>query len=644
MAQAQNTDDAVEPWCRAIADTIRDVIYCTRIDGTVEYLNAAFERLTGWSRREWIGRSFVGLVHPDDRSTALDRLMRLREGEELPACEMRWLRRDGGYFFGEHISSRRLDAGRPAGIVGILRDVSERRRISESLRASEARYRHLVDGTPAAVMLTTFDGGIVWCNAAALKLFGYDFESSAELSSKSVVDFYASPAERQNLVERYRRDGFIAPMELEMRRRDGSPVWVLGGGSTVLDADGNTLIQATLIDVTRRRVLEERQRQVEKMEAIGRLAGGIAHDFNNILMVILTRADETLQRLPPDHDVRDAVATIHDVAGRAADLTRQLLTFSRERACDVEVLDVRNVVQDMGRLLLGLVGEGIALNLDLGSDPSPVLIPRSQVEQVVMNLVVNARDAMPHGGILDVHVAQVSCETAALNVGRPMAAHAYAAITVRDNGHGMDEAVQRRVFEPFFTTRAAQGGTGFGLSTTYAIVDRAGGAITINSARGRGTSFTVYLPVAQPPTVNDAGAPVPCDSFPAIGPAIVLVAEDHADVRDAISDLLGRLGHRALTAASAADALDIVRDRGQEVDLFMTDLVLPDMPGWQLASIVRETCPHAPVLFVSAYPDEHLFGSAEGNVLQKPFSADALSAKIRQLLNPAGRPRNVSRP
>jgi nitrogen-specific signal transduction histidine kinase/CheY-like chemotaxis protein len=385
---------------------------------------------------------------------------------------------------------------------------------------------------------------------------------------------------------------------------------------------------------TARRDLEQNLRQAQKMEAVGRLAGGIAHDFSNLLAVILGYSDLLARDLPPGNlRVRESAEGIVEAAHRAVGVTRQLLTLSRKKLLRPEVLSLNRVVQDLGKLLARAIGERIELSTRLEEGLWPVIADADQLAQVLLNLAVNARDAMPDGGPLAVTTSNAELAEAASDLGLP--AGRYVVLEVKDGGCGMSEEVRARIFEPFFTTKET--GTGLGLATVYGIVRQAGGGIRVDSRPGAGSTFTVHLPAADERTARVA-LPVAASAPRGLGETVVL-AEDEDQLRILLGRVLAGSGYQVIAGRNGAEALEAVRARGGRVDILLTDVVMPRMTGTELAAALAGEQPGVKVLFMTGHTDDAgllgRFAAGEAEVIQKPFTSEALLAHLRRLLGPA---------
>ena len=496
-------------------------------------------------------------------------------------------------------------------------------------RESEAHFRRLSDAAFEGIGIVD-QGRIVDMNGRLVELLGYAVDELAGMP----VDRLVAPEDRA-LVEAHMRSGSTERYEHRVVRRDGSTLMVEVQGRPYFH-DGRTLRVTAIRDITERLELEEQLRHAQKMEAVGRLAGGVAHDFNNLLLVIGMHCQILLDDLPPDDPRREEVEVIARAGERAAALTRQLLAFSRRQVLDPRVLDLNAVVAGAEQMLRRLVEGPISVVARLDPALGAIRADVGQLEQVLLNLAVNARDAMPSGGTLTLETTNVEVagstrrvEQGVLPPGR------YAVLRVSDTGIGMDAETRSHVFEPFFTTKPKGKGTGLGLSTVYGIVRQSDGYVAVESAPGRGTTFEIYLP-----RVSGAAAETETAPADAVGPAIggtILVVEDEAAVLDVVCESLRRDGYRVLPARDAESAQKMAK-RETSIALLITDIVLPGLDGRVLADRLTARRPDLDVLFISGYADDALLPhgalAAGLQFLQKPFTADALRRKVRDILAP----------
>ncbi|HET7789571.1 MAG TPA: ATP-binding protein [Gemmatimonadales bacterium] len=507
-------------------------------------------------------------------------------------------------------------------------------RHEQALRRSEEKYRALVENSPYGISRTTPDGRFIDANPALARILGYDsVDDLIELDVASGV--YRDPAARAGVVERIAAAGGFLQQEIEVRRKDGSPVLVRATARLVRgDVAAPPYLETITEDVTERRALEEQLRQAQKMDAIGRLAGGVAHDFNNLLTAIIGYADLIEADLgaasPHTEDVRE----IRLAADRAAVLTRQLLAFSRQQVLAPRVMDLNETVSGMRNMLRRLIGEDIELIVQSTPELGHVRADPGQMEQVVLNLALNARDAMPRGGRLIIETANVELdeEYARGHLGGTAGPHVMLAVT--DTGVGMDAVTRARIFEPFFTTKEKGKGTGLGLATVYGIVRQSGGSIWVYSEPGAGTIFKVYFPRSFDVATPAVGA---LQRAEADGTETVLVVEDDDAVRTLARRGLEGYGYRVIEARNPGEAVAVSERHVGSIHLLVTDVVMPGQYGPELAQALRRERPELRVLYMSGYTDNAIAHQglleAGSAFLEKPFTPGNLAAKVRATLD-----------
>ena len=505
-----------------------------------------------------------------------------------------------------------------------------------ALRTSEAGYETLVQHAPVGIYRSSAEGRFLSVNAALVRMLGYDF--AAELLRLDMArDVYADPAERRRLLERDTyTDHEYDEVEATWKRRDGRPLTVQLSVRAVRNADRQVEYYETFVrDVSEQRRLQQQLVQSQKMEAVGRLAGGIAHDFNNLLTVITSYCDLLLEDLGGDDPKREDLEQVLKAADGAAALTRQLLAFSRQQVITPRVVNLSAVVAGVEKMLRRVIGEDVDLVTALDPRVGSVRADIGQLEQVLMNLAVNARDAMPTGGKLTIETANVVHDPRYARERAAAAVSRFVMLAVSDTGVGMDEATKARIFEPFFTTKEPGKGTGLGLATVYGIVQQAAGFIWVYSEPGRGTTFKIYLPQVDAATEGAAAGAAPAD-LPR-GTETVLVAEDEAAVRAVTRQVLARQGYVVLEAPHGGAALDIAAQHRGPIHLLVTDVVMPGLSGRQLADQLARLRPDTKVLYVSGYTDDAVVrhGVLEAGIayLQKPFTTDSLARKVREVLD-----------
>jgi PAS domain S-box-containing protein len=519
-------------------------------------------------------------------------------------------------------------------VLAIGRDIGPLKEAQWETERREAYYRALIENASDMVILLAADGTVRFVSPSVERVLGYRPEDCVGRDAYVAVHRDDHEAVRAELARAAERPG--EPRRLTYRFRHANGAWrVLE--ATVTDLLADPAVGAFVFnsrDVTERIGLEDRLRQAQKMEAVGRLAGGVAHDFNNLLTVIRANSDFLLEDLEGGDPRRGEAEEIRSAAEHATGLTRQLLAFSRRQVVQPKVLDPSTVVSHMSKMLRRLIGEDVELVLELEEGGTTVLADPGQLEQVVLNLCVNAREALPGGGRVTVTSGTVTLdlgEASRLGLG----AGRYVRLTVQDTGAGIPAEVIDQVFEPFFTTK--ESGTGLGLATVYGIVKHAGGEIAVASTAGVGTTFTIHLPairLAAAPTVAS-----PSQAAPARGGETVLVVDDDAPLRRTMRRVLESRGYRVLGAESGAAALALAEACGEPIHLLLTDVVMPRMSGLELATRLRERHPTTPVLYVSGYPDDTIthYGVLVPGVtlIEKPFSVDLLARKVREALDNA---------
>jgi len=598
--------------------------------GRITYCNDFFLELTGCSRDEVLGADYLRTFLPTG-SPALEVFAHAVASGELPRhFKNAIVTCDGGLREVEWNNTLlREGDDRIVGTVSIGEDVTERELAAHELRRSEAEFRGLVEHAPVGIYRATPEGRFLTVNPALIRMLGYGW--AEEVIRLDVArDVYADPAAHGRLIRESPQRA-----EVEWKRKDGSVITVEITSHSIPAPDGQVVYEGVVVDVTQHRTLEAQFRQAQRLEAVGRLAGGVAHDFNNVLTAITGYSDLLLEDLAPEDPKRPDVEEIKAAALRAAALTRQLLAFSRKQVFQTKVLSLNEVVETLDKMLHRLIGEDIKLEHVLAPALGAVRADPGQLEQVILNLAVNSRDAMPSGGKLTIETANVDLDEAYAREHTGAAPGPHVMLAVSDTGVGMNEETLAHIFEPFFTTKEQGKGTGLGLATVYGIVKQSGGYVWAYSEPGRGTTFKIYLPRVE--AALDSAVPAAAPPPVAGGRETILLAEDDPSVRAVVSDVLAQKGYRVLRAPDGQAALEMARGQEAQIHLLVTDLVWPGMTGRELAESLKAERPDVRVLYMSGYTDDAVVrhGVLEEGMpyLQKPFTPRALSAKVREVLD-----------
>jgi len=502
------------------------------------------------------------------------------------------------------------------------------------LRHSEMNFRSLVTNAPYGICRCDSSGQLLDANPALLAMLGYS--SAEDLVGTHLGALYADTQQWFELADYLRSSATFNGLIVEWRRQDGTATVVRVSGRAVSNGGKGRTFELFAEDVTERRALEQQLRQSQKMEAVGRLAGGIAHDFNNLLMVISGYSEFLLDRLGPDPALRGPAQEIASAAVRATSLTRQLLAFSRKQMLAPKILDLNSVVTENLKMLTRMIGEDVDLVMVPAAGLGTIRADAGQVEQVIMNLAVNARDAMPSGGKLTIETSNVSLDEEYARFHAPLRPGNYVMLAISDTGAGMDTETQSHIFEPFFTTKGPKG-TGLGLSTVYGIVKQSGGYIWVYSEPGKGTTFKIYLPRVAEATESPAVVALPAEAVAAEpGTETILLVEDEANLRYLARQYLEKQGYRVIEAADGAVAMQIAVAHEGVIHLLLTDVIMPGMNGRELAQRISEIRPNVKVLYMSGYT-ENVIGrngtlDAGVRLLQKPFTLRDLKSKVREVL------------
>ena len=619
----------------AIVDSSFDAIIGKTLDGTIVSWNAAAEAVYGYSSAEVVGKSITLLASAEQRHEVDQLLERLARGEKIEHHETTRIRKDGQKLIvATTLSPVRDTSGKIVGASAISRDISERRRAEQDLRRSEARFASLVQDAPYGIYRVTLEGRFLQVNPALVRMLGYHSES--ELLERNIgTDVYNKAELREQLIDEYWRHKEFTDVEAHWKRKNGDRIIVRLSGRAVERAEGEiAYFEVFAEDITERRSLERQLLQSQKMDAIGRLAGGVAHDFNNLLGVILGQTELLQAELGSDPRVHRRTEAIDQSARRAADLTKQLLVFSRRQFIEPRVVDTNAIVQDVEKLLKRLIGEDVELAMHLTPNTGNIKIDPSQLEQILLNLAVNARDAMPGGGKLILETALVELDEVYARQHLGAKAGNFVLLAVSDTGTGMDSQTMARIFEPFFTTKPEGRGTGLGLATVYGIVKQNNGYIMAYSEPGHGTTFKLYFP-SVPAASELRGQESDQGEF-ARGCETILLVEDEPALRELARELLEANGYKVIEAERGEQAIHLVEHSQAPIDLLLTDVIMPGMGGKQLATRLLDLRPGLHILYMSGYADDVISnrGVVRENtlLLSKPFTRAILLRKVREAL------------
>jgi two-component system cell cycle sensor histidine kinase/response regulator CckA len=622
-----------------LLDSTAEAICAIDNNGDCTLCNAACLQLLGYAdESDLLGKNMHHLLHhthPDGRPYPVEdcRILRtFQRGEGCHASDEVFWRADGASFPAEYWSYPISRDGLIVGSVVTFVDISERKRAEEQLRRSESRYRSIIEAAPYGVYRVDRNGFIAMVNSACVAMLGY--QTAEELVGlNTAIDVYVNPIDQLRAAD-YASGGPSVGFETTWKRKDGKLIMVRLGGRRLPEDDelpGGS--EVFIEDITEQRALQNKFEHAQKMEAIGRMAGGMAHDFNNLLMVISGYAQLLQDPAVEPQKMTHYVSQIQSASSKAATVTRQLLAFSRRQLLEPTILDLNYVVKDLDKMLPRLLGEDVEVVTALDPDLGTVRADRGQIEQVVMNLSVNARDAMPDGGHLTIQTCNVELDTAhyqrhevSVPPGR------YVLLEVSDTGVGMDTETQLHIFEPFFTTKEIGKGTGLGLATVYGIVKQSQGFIWVGSEPGKGSIFKIYFPRLDVPATEQAAQPI-LETLS--GFETILLAEDEIALRDVSRVYLESKGYVVLEAANAKEALSICEKYEAPIHALITDVVMPGLGGLELARLVLKMRPGLAVVLVSGYTDRAMDIESCGSgtkFLQKPYSLDALGRTLRALL------------
>jgi two-component system cell cycle sensor histidine kinase/response regulator CckA len=619
----------------AIVDSIDDAVMNVALDGTILSWNPGAERMFGYSADEAIGAPTIGLVPPALRHEQERLLDRVRQGEKVVHHETSRIRRDGRTIPVEVSMSPVRDAGGVIVAIEVIEcDIAERQRAAEAA----SRLGAIVESSDDAIVSKTLDGTVVTWNAAAERMYGF---TAAEIVGQPIYRVVPEELveEERQILKRVARGEHVAHYETLRRRKDGSQVHISLTISPVRDATGSIVgVSSIKRDITERKRGEESLRQTGKMEAIGRLAAGLAHDFNNQLHAVSGFANFAARDAGLGAAARQDLLQIQRAAERMASLTRQLLAFARQQVLSPEILDLNAVVADAHPMLQRLIGVATDIPLAFGRGPKWVRVDRAQLVQVLMNLVINARDAIGRGGRIVVRTDTLEVRPGQLadRIGSAIEAGAYAELAVEDTGEGIQPHQLARIFDPFYTTKEVGQGTGLGLATVEGIVTQSGGHIQVESVVDQGTTIRILLPLSLPPEATIAA---PSLAAPGRFPSRkrVLVVDDEELVRSVVARTLQEAGYEVIKARDGREAIDCLEQVGGSIDLVLADVVMPVLTGPELAVELRQRYPAIPLVWMSGQArDIDLWRDEPGKeqpFLHKPIPGELLLQTVAQALD-----------
>ena len=621
---------------RLISENAADMIAVVDMQGNRIYNSLSYERVLGYSPEELKATSPFEQIHPEDREYVQKAASVAKQSGMGQTLEYRIRHKDGTWRVLESTASViRTPKGVPEKMVIINRDITARKDAAESVRTSEAAFRSMVEDAPYGIARVDSAGGLIRVNPALQRMLGYEGQE-ALLNTNLGIGAFVDQSEFSRMKTQLETTGELKDAQIELRRKDGAPITIRCSGRLTRHAPGATAcFDLFAEDITEKRVLERQLQMASKMEAIGRLSGGIAHDFNNLLGVMIGYSQLFKRKLDPQSPLLEYAEEIQKAGERAASLTRQLLAFSRQQILSPAVLNLNELVLDMQRMLPRLLGEDVAVSTRLSPDLAMVKADRSQIEQIIMNLAVNARDAMPTGGRLRIETGNVKLDQLYARQHAGAKPGDYVMLAVIDSGTGIDQETLTHIFEPFFTTKEVGKGTGLGLATVYGVVKQSEGYIWVDSEPGKGAAFQIYLP-----QVHDAPQTVPvgpASAGTAQGTETILLVEDADSLRKLTLTFLESNGFRVLVAADANEAIRLEATHTGEIHLLLTDVIMPGLNGSALAEKLQPRHPEMRVLYMSGYTDS--FIAAHGvldpgkALLHKPFTEENLVKKVRDVLD-----------
>jgi PAS domain S-box-containing protein len=640
-------------WLVGALQQSRDLLNCTLISigdavittdrrNRVQRMNPVAEALTGERKEEALGRPLGEVLRSVIPSTGenLETIgaaaMREKRTQSVPEDAV-LIAKSGNLFpLDDSVAPIRLRTGDVVGAVIVFRDATKRRRAEAARIEAETRYREIFENAVVGMFQRTPDGRYLRVNQAMAVMHGYTspqamVDATADVAHRE----YEHPAQRDEFMHLLEQKKVVNAFPLEVSRRDGTRLSTIVHARVVTDAEGKVqYYEGAQEDITARKRLQAQFEHAQKMEAVGRLAGGIAHDFNNILNVIYGYSDLAMEKVDTNHPALRDITKIKEAAGRATRLTKQLLAFSRQQDVQPAVLDLNKLISGWSQLLERLVGEDVNIFFQPGDGLGLVLADHGHIEQILVNLTVNARDAMPAGGSIKIATGNVNLDKEYAKEHPPLVPGPYVMLAFSDTGHGIDKGLLPKIFEPFFTTKEPGKGTGLGLATVYGIVKQNSGNIWVYSESGIGTTFKIYLPRVDLKEALTAPAPKTASKG---GGETILVVEDDVDIRELVAAMLRAAGYNVLKAESTTVALEATRTSTASIDLLLTDIIMPEMSGVELCERVRASRPAIKWLYMTGYPGSELVHrgllESDAAILEKPFDENDLLASVRTVLD-----------
>lgn len=619
-----------------IIDTIPSPIFYKDIRGRYIGCNKAFEQAVGLQKERIIGRTMRDIMPEDfaEKNEALDKDLFRNPG--VQAYEMSLTYADGGlrHIIANKATYTRAD-GSLAGLVGVISDITSQKLMQEEIRLSEERYRTLFEESSDGFFLTSVEGRILDISPAGHRLLG--FETKEEITEVNFYNLYHNPPDKERFSEEIAARGFIKDFEAEILRKDGSRIILSINAKAVSGGLGNiTGYRGVFKDITKHKILEDQLFQAQKMEAIGKLTGGIAHDFNNMIMAIVGYATLIHSKVAEDDPARRNIEQLMGVTERASNLTKRLLAFGRKQVISLKPVSINEIVNRVEHLLSRLIGEHIEFTTSLDKQSLTVMADSGQIDQILINLATNARDAMPRGGTLTVSTSSEYIDEEFVRAHGYGAPGIYACLSVRDTGTGMNAETQKKIFDPFFTTKEVGKGTGLGLSIVYGIVKQHNGFISVKSGHGEGTEFRMLLPTVKS-KAKSLESQLSMMPFTVEGKETVLLTEDDSGVREITRAVLESAGYRVIEAVDGQDAIEKFCKSSERIKFLLLDVIMPKKNGREVYDEITGISPDVKALFFSGYTEDILNRNGmvddELNFISKPVPPNELLKKIRDILD-----------